>query len=267
MPQIATLSAIYIYPVKSCRGISLASAALDFWGLHYDRNWMVVDANGRFLTQREEPRLALVETLLEPGSLRLKAPESEDLVISLLPAVHAEVAVRVWRDDCQAKDQGEEAASWFSHYLQRPCRLVRMGEQFIRGVDPVYARRPAQVSFADGYPLLLISEASLADLNQRLATPLPMNRFRPNLVVSGCEPYAEDGWKAVQIGAVGFDLVKPCARCAITATDQVTTVRGKEPLQTLATYRRGEEGVNFGQNVIHQSQGSVRVGDPVVLVS
>jgi len=261
------LSAIYIYPVKSCRGISLASARLDARGLEHDRNWMVVNAEGRFLTQRQLPRLALVETALEPKFLRLIAPNLPELRLSLSGRVGEEVDVTVWRDHCRAIDQGDEAAEWFSTFLGVTCRLVRMGEGFIRPVDPNYAPEDEQVNFADGFPLLMISEASLADLNTRCSDPLPMNRFRPNLVVSGCEPFAEDTWHTVGIGKVTFDVVKSCTRCIITTIDQTTGMGGREPLITLTTYRRVEGGVIFGQNLIHRGLGEVCLGNAVEVLT
>ena len=262
MTKPPILAAIYIYPVKSCRGISLTSAPLNEWGLKYDRNWMVVDADGHFLTQRQLPRLAMVETALEPNFLRLRAPLMPDLRLPLFSRVDEEVNVIVWQDYCRAIDQGDEVAEWFSSFLSVMCRLVRMTENFNRPVDPNYAPQTAQVNFADGFPLLMISEASLADLNKRLSEPLPMNRFRPNLVVSGCEPFAEDYWQNVRIGNATFYGVKPCQRCIITTIDQTTGITtGREPLITLA-YRR-VSGVIFGQNLVHTGPGEVSVGNPV----
>lgn len=254
-----TLSAVYVYPVKSCRGIAVTSASLDDWGLQYDRNWMVVTADGTFLTQRNVPQLALVETAIEPESLRLNAPNLPALTLPLAPHAGPVLEVVVWRDRCRAIDQGDAAAEWFSTVVGQPCRLVRIGEQYDRPVEPDYITQPAQVSFADAYPLLLISEASLADLNNRLPDALPMNRFRPNLVVSGCDPYAEDSWQRIRIGQIQFEVAKPCQRCIIPTTDQTTAIRGKEPLQTLATYRRFKGGVIFGQNLVHQGYGEVQV--------
>ena len=263
MTKPPILVAIYIYPVKSCRGISLTYASLNEWGLKYDRNWMVVNADGHFLTQRQLPRLAMVETALEPNFLCLRAPLMPDLRLSLFSRDNEEVDVKVWQDQCRAIDQGDEVAQWFSSFLGVTCRLVRMTEKFNRPVDPNYAPQKAQVNFADGFPLLMISEASLADLNKRLSEPLPMNRFRPNLVVSGCEPFAEDYWQSVRIGNVTFHGVKPCQRCIITTIDQTTGVRsGREPLITLA-YRRMKGGVIFGQNLVHTGSGEVSVGNVV----
>ena len=257
------ISAIHIYPVKSCCGISVTSARLDTWGLEYDRHWMVVNEDGRFLTQRQLPSLALVETALEPEFLRLSAPNLPDLRLPLSGILGEEVDVVVWRDRCRAVDQGNEAAEWFSNHLGKTCRLVKMGERFSRPVDPDYAPQAAQVNFADGFPLLVISEASLAELNTRLPAPMPMDRFRPNLVVSGCEPFAEDKWRAVRIGKVTFHGVKLCQRCIITTIDQMTGVGGREPLITLGTYRGVKGGVVFGQNLVHEGLGELSLGNVV----
>lgn len=259
-----TLSAIYLYPVKSCRGISVTAAQLNAWGLQGDRNWLVVDGAGRFLTQRTVPRLALVETALDATALRLDAPGQETLEVPF-SSTGAVTEVEIWRDRCLATDQGEAAAQWFSNFLEQDCRLVRIGQGYDRPVAEYDAS--VQVSFADAYPLLLISEASLADLNQRLPEPIPMNRFRPNLVVSGCDPYAEDTWQQIQIGPVRFEVAKACERCVITTTDQATGTRaGTEPLKTLAAYRRVGKGVIFGQNLVHRAMGALEVGSSVEIL-
>jgi uncharacterized protein len=260
-PASPTLSAIYIYPIKSCRGIAVTSAQLNAWGFKFDRNWMIVSPTGKFVTQRQLPQLALVETEIGSEALQLNAPGQSPLHLSLAPVAGAVMEVEVWGDRCQAIDQGDEAAAWLSQFLEIECRLVRIGEEYDR---PVKRRADAQVSFADGYPLLLISEASLADLNQRLPKPIPMNRFRPNLVVAGCDAYAEDSWNQIRIDEVTFDVMTSCERCVITTTDQATGHReSMEPLKTLATYRRVKGGVIFGKNVIHRQQGEVQVGNPV----
>ncbi|MCC5655041.1 MOSC domain-containing protein [Nostoc sp. XA013] len=263
MLQDPILSAIYIYPVKSCRGISLNSARLDTWGLECDRRWMVVDANGYFLTQRQLPRMALVETALNSEALCLNAPNMPELRLPLSTEVADEASVRVWRDCCQAVDQGNEASEWFSSFLGVSCRLVRMPKNFVRPVDRDYAPQDAQVSFADGFPLLIISEASLSELNSHLQKPIPMNRFRPNLVVTGCEAFSEDSWHTIQICSAIFYGVKRCRRCVITTVDQATGSRGKEPLVTLATFRRVSDGIIFGQNLVHAGVGELQVGNTI----
>ncbi|MBA3643101.1 MAG: MOSC domain-containing protein [Chloroflexia bacterium] len=266
-----TVTALNHYPIKSCAGTALTEAALGPRGILHDREFVLVEAaTGTFLTQRELPPLALIRPTLTDGRLHLAAPEMPPLTIPIATRGDARDIV-VWRDTCPAIDQGPESAAWFTAFLGLDCRLMRMAEDHQRQVDPAYAEIGDQVGFADGFPVLLISEESLADLNSRLETPLPMNRFRPNVVVAGAgEPYQEDGWTRITIGeasGVAFRVVKSCARCAITTTDQATAARGKEPLRTLATYRKGERGVYFGQNLIHDAPGTLRLGDVVRVTS
>jgi uncharacterized protein YcbX len=259
------LGALNIYPIKSARGIALEQSEVDHFGLRYDRRWMVVDRSGEFLSQRRQPRLALVVPSIRDGTLRVEAPGMAPLEVPLQPNSTVATRVTVWDDTCDATWLGETAAGWFSDFLGCACSLVHMDADSIRPANQTFAPPGARVSFADGFPFLLISEASLTDLNRRLAEPLPMNRFRPNLVVTGGEPYQEDQWSRIEIGDIGFRVVKPCGRCLVTTTDQNTGERGKEPLRTLATYRKQGAEVMFGQNVVHQGRGHLRVGDPVIL--
>jgi MOSC domain-containing protein len=258
------VASLHYYPVKSCGGTPIQHATIDARGFVEDRAWMVTTADGLFLTQREMPRMALIRPRADAGTLLLAASGMPPLqVIRRTSGRRRDVTV--WNDICATLDQGDEPARWLSTFLGSPCRLVRMAEDFVRQTDAVYSTGfTGQVGFADGYPMLLITQASLDDLNRRLAEPLPMNRFRPNVVVSGTGPYAEDGWGLIRIGNVSFAVVKPCARCPITTTDQDTAETAREPLRTLATYRhvRGR-GVMFGQNLIHTGTGSISVGDPV----
>ena len=256
------VSGLYVYPVKSCAGISLHGALVGRRGFENDRQYMLTGPSGLFLTQRELPRLALVSPSLAPAGLLLQAPGVAPLLITSADG-GARRSVVVWRDQCEAVDQGDHAAAWFSAFLSAPVRLVRMAEDFSRKVNRDYALSPSdETGFGDGYPFLLLGESSLADLNSRLSTPVDMRRFRPNIVVSGSGAYAEDSWRRLRIGPVEFGVVKPCARCVITTTDQDTAERGREPLATLATYRNVPgRGVMFGQNLIHTGRGSVRVGD------
>jgi len=257
------LSGVYVYPIKSCGGISLQGADLEATGLRHDRRWMLVDEAGRFMSQRRHPRMALISPSLAPDRLVVRAPGMPDLEIPL-GGEHAErIDVEVWGDAQRGEPVGGHADRWFGRFLGAPCRLVRKPEDDLRPVDSAYARSGDQTSFADGFPLLLISEASLEDLNGRLERPVPMDRFRPNLVVRGCGPYAEDGWDEVRVGGTVFRVAEPCPRCAITTVDQGSGERGKEPLKTLATYRKAGGEVWFGRNLIHTSLGTVRVGDPV----
>lgn len=269
MPHIA---ALYTYPVKSCGGIVHRRLAFDARGPVHDRAWMVVDAAGDFQSLRSLPALAQVATALEAGALRLSVPGLPDLRLPLERPAAPAVPVVVWRDTCDAVDEGDEAAAWFSQHLGRPVRLVRMADSFRRAVSPRYAPGPASVGFADAFPALVISEASLDDLNRRLAArgqaPVPMARFRPNIVVGGCPPYAENGWRAIQAGQMTLDLVKPCGRCVATTVEPGTgrVPDPREPLATLSAYRQRDGAVLFGQNAVHRAPGELAVGDPVAIL-
>ncbi len=261
------LSDIIIYPLKSAAGIHLRSARITERGFLFDRHWMVVDEAGMFVTQRQVPHLALVTPSLTEEHLVLNAPGVPLLHLPLEPANQAAIPVRIWSDTCVAVSAGVGADEWMSDVLGFHCRLVRQGADDKRQVDLTYARQGDQVGFADGFPFLLVSEASLADLNARLSLPLSMNRFRPNLVVAGCAPYAEDSWLEIRIGKVTFRVVKPCARCSITTVDQATGKTGKEPLQTLAEYRRVGNKVIFGQNLTHAARGTPSVGNAIEVLA
>ncbi len=261
------LSGLYIYPIKSAGGIALSTAQVSDRGLHYDRRWMLVDAKGKFLTQRQFPRMALIQVRFTENELVVEAPNQPCLSIPLDYDSNHRLSVQVWNDICQAMPLDKQISQWFSEFLHIPCQLVYMPEDSIRPINPDYANPSESVSFADGFPFLLISEASLQDLNQRLEQPVSMNRFRPNLVVSGCEAYAEDSWRQIRIGAISFRVVKPCSRCTITTVDQSQGIRGKEPLATLANYRLRNGKIFFGQNVIQEQLGTLRVGDKVEIES
>lgn len=261
-----TLSGLHIYPVKSCKGLSLREVQVDAKGPHGDRRWMIVEEDGKFLTQRKFPHMALIDVQINERGLQIKMDDKPSVQVPLLSSGRM-IEVEVWKDRVNAVDQGDAIAQLLSEFLQTRCRLVYINDQTIRPVDLRYAvTEKDQVSFADGFPFLLISEASLAELNNRLESPVPMNRFRPNLVVSGCEPYAEDRWKRIRIGEIELQLVKACSRCVITTIDQQLGIKGIEPLQTLAGYRKAEKGIMFGQNAIHFRQGLIRVGDPVEVI-
>ncbi|MEP7325317.1 MAG: MOSC N-terminal beta barrel domain-containing protein, partial [Gemmatimonadota bacterium] len=258
------LSSLHIYPLKSAQGISVDSVELDDFGPTYDRRWMLIGPDRVVVTQREAHRLALVRVELDGGGLRISAPGAGGLEVGQGGEASPLVEVSIWSDRCLARDLGEEPASWFSRFLGDPIRLVFMPPESFRPVDPNYVDPPRRVSFADGFPLLLIGDGSLAELNRRLARPVPMNRFRPNVVLSGTEPFAEDGWGSVEIGSVVFDVVKPCARCVVTTIDQENAEPGREPLRTLATFRKRDDGVHFGQNLLHRGPGRLRIGDSAV---
>jgi uncharacterized protein YcbX len=267
MSKPLTVSHLNVYPVKSCGGIRLGAATLDRWGIQNDRNWMVVDAENRFVTQRTQHRLALVETALGRERLTLRAPEMAPLELPASGRAGPERTVTVWNDTCRALDQGDAAAEWFSRYLGQPMRLVRIGAGFERTVNEATYPTGADVAFADGYPILILSLASLAALNVRLSEPLPMNRFRPNVVVDGCAAFAEDGWTRIRIGQVTFELVTQCERCVVTTVDQASGISNKEPLATLATFRRKDDAVVFGRNAVHQGVGTLHVGDGVEVLA
>ena len=258
------LTSLHVYPIKSAAGLAPAAWDVDGFGLSYDRRWMVVDATGKMISQRTHPRLALVRPAIDDGTLRIETAGMPTLELPLAPAPAVTTPATIWHDTCAAVWTGERAARWFSDVLEIDCSLVYMPETTVRPADTTYAPPGHRVSFADAFAFLLISEESLADLNGRMPAPLPMNRFRPNLVIAGGAPFGEDGLGSFRIGALPFRVVKPCDRCVLTTTDQATAERGLEPLRTLATYRRRDGKVYFGQNVVHEGTGRLAVGDPLL---
>jgi uncharacterized protein YcbX len=265
-PPAAILTELYVYPLKSARGIALETAELDDFGIRHDRRWMVVDAAGRMVTQREEPRLARIVPRIEGERLVLTAPGMEPLALSIAGGEGPRIEASIWNDRVEGAVVQEAATAWIGEYLGAPRRIIYMPDRVFRRVDPRYVPERRRVSFADGFPFLLISAEALDELNARLEVPLPMNRFRPSLVVRGAGAHAEDGWRRIRIGDVELDIVKPCARCVITTTDQETCERGAEPLRTLATYRRRDNKVLFGQNAVHDRPGTRCVGDAVAVL-
>ena len=269
MAGMVTLAGLFVYPVKSCRGTPLAHGTLTKSGLLHDREWMVVTPAGRFLTQRELPKLALVSPQLRDDALVLGAPGMATLSLRLDDRSGERRPVIVWRDACQGIDAGDGAADWFSAFLGRPVRLVRFDESQRRTTDPHWsAGIEGETRFTDGFPLLVLSRASLDDLNARLPHPLPLDRFRTSVLLEGCEAYAEDRMSELVLGAATVRLVKPCTRCVITTTDQATAVReGEEPLRTLRTYRWDAKlrGVAFAQNAVVASgaPAELHVGMPL----
>jgi uncharacterized protein YcbX len=270
------VSGLFIHPVKSLRAVSVPSVELDPLGIVGDRRFMVVDEHGRFLSQRTLPRMALVETRLTADKLILSTAHTGQVTVPRAADAQAPLrTVSVWKSEgLHAEDCGDAVATWLGEFLGITCRLVRIGQSFHRPMTKPAARPGDLVSFADAEPLLVISEASLADLNDRLVArdeePLPMDRFRPNLVIAGCDAFAEDAWPRLRIGNVILRAGGPCARCIVTTTNQQTAERGKEPLRTLATYRRDPDDptdVNFGQNFIHETKhGPLAVGAPVEIL-
>ncbi len=258
-----TLSGIFVYPVKGARGIALERATTTDRGIQHDRRFMITHPDGEFITQREEPRLALLETAFDGDALVLRAPGQEPLRVPLRPEGRADKRVRVWDDRCGAVSVGAQPAAYLSDFLGSSVELVYMPDEVERLVETSYAQRGEKVGFADAYPFLLASESSLADLNARLAEPLPMNRFRPNFVVRGAAPWAEDDWTTLSIGAMTFHVRKGCDRCVVTTIDQTTATKGKEPLATLARFRARDSKVYFAMNLLAEGQGEVRIGEAV----
>lgn len=259
------VTALYIYPVKSMGGFPVDSFRMTDRGPEYDRRFMLVDAGGRFVSQREYPSMALFRTSVSEGGLHIThaSDPAGKTSVPLRPEAGEVRMVQVWDDECLAWRVSEEADRWISGVLGRGCSLVYMPDDSRRPVDPDYAIEGDVTSFSDGYPVLIIGESSLADLNARLSVPVGMDRFRPNIVFRGGEPFCEDGFRHVRIGGTEFFGVKSCARCVVTTIDQSTAVAGKEPLATLSTYRSRGNKVHFGMNLLHKGEGEVRVGDEV----
>jgi len=281
------VSEVNIYPIKSLKGISLDSAVVEERGLRHDRRWMLTDRDGIFMTQREFPRMALIDVAIASDGLRVTSENAGEMAIPFEPDKGERQRVTIWNSICDAEVYRGAVSEWFSDVLGTACQLVRMPDATQRHINPIFDRGRDIVSFADGYPIMVVSEASLEDLNSRLlremeegiGDPLPMNRFRPNLVVSDSEPYAEDDWSRIRIGEAVFRSTKPCERCVITTVDQSTgEFTGKEPLKTLATYRMAKDvipdrfesyGMNgtavlFGQNLIPETpNATIRVGDAI----
>jgi uncharacterized protein YcbX len=260
------ISVIYQHPVKGCKGIALDSVNVGPKGPGFDRRWMIVDSTGRFLSQRQLPKMALIETRMEGSHLFVGIPGGRELQIPVSSSSQTR-EVTVWDDTCLAKDQGDAIAEALSRFLEKECRLVFMPDSTIRQVNQKYALGPENIfGFADGYPFLLISEASLKDLNSRLEKPVPMDRFRPNLVISGCEPYEEDTWKWIRIGDIRFNGAKLCSRCMAINVDQSKGEKTTEPFQTLASFRKQDTKINFGLNMIHTAQGALSVGQEIEIL-
>lgn len=271
---MAKISQLWIYPIKSLPGISLKQSKLLAKGLENDRKWMLVDSNNNFLSQRKLPQMALISVSLEEYGLRVTHKKMPPLII---PWVDTEIEalepikVKVWADNCDALHINSAIDNWFSEALEVDCQLVFLPEQSPRYVDKNFAKEQQQTRFTDGFPLLLISEASLEDLNSRLQKKLTMRSFRPNIVVSGCTAYAEDEWKVFSINQAQFLLVKPCSRCIVTTIDPETAQRSadREPLKTLEQYRKKDKKILFGQNILFKSRDSdvLAIGDELNFTS
>jgi len=259
-----TVSEIWIYPVKSLGGIRLRSARVQEKGLQFDRRWMLTDENGKFLTQRKIPRMALFKLHQQDGAFHISFEKDTITLPSEAPA-GAEKKAAIWGDEVMIAEAPDSFHQWFSDRLERPCRLVAFPESNERLIDAKY--RPAQenVSIADGHPLLVIGQASLDDLNTRLEQPVPMNRFRPNLVFTGGAPFEEDAWRKFSVGKNRFLATNPCGRCVLTTVNQDTGVQGREPLLTLSRYRKKNEGIYFGMNVIPVDYTEIYEGEEITV--
>lgn len=270
MPNLI-LNEIFIYPIKSLGGISVQSAKVEQRGLQYDRRWMLVDKNGMFLTQREYPQMALLQVNINNDKLEV-THKTKNITPLQLPISHLQpptpnpIVVNIWDDVVLAKNISHDADLWFSDVLGFNCHLVFMDNDSIRFTDRKYFNEPHQVSFADAYPFLIIGQESLNELNCRLNKPLSINRFRPNFVFIGGEPFTEDSWKDFMIGSLKFRAVKPCSRCVITTIDPDTAEKEREPLETLSKFRKVGNKVMFGMNAIGYDEGVVRVGDKVEML-
>ncbi|MHC8406467.1 MOSC domain-containing protein [Pseudomonas sp. TMB3-21] len=264
------LSALYRYPLKSCKAEPLQQISLDKLGLDGDRRWMLVDeASGRFLSQRVVGQMSQLSAVWNTeGGITLSAPGRSAIDIAL-PTADAELrGVTIFRDSLRVPDAGDAAGAWVSEFIGKPTRLVQIPLERARMTQAGYGNDDDQVAFADGFPLLLIGQGSLEDLSQKVGRPLEMLRFRPNLVIEGIEAFAEDGWKRIRIGDVEFRVVKPCSRCILTTVDPQTGERSadREPLLTLQKYRAQEDGAMFGQNLVNDGVGRLEVGMPVTIL-
>jgi uncharacterized protein YcbX len=268
LPQDVTVDALRIYPVKALRGYALGASDVAIWGLDHDRRWMVVQPDGRFLTQRELPAMARISAHMAADGLTLIVDAGNQLRVRVPTAQAERRLVELWRDQVPALDAGPEAAAWLTARLGLPCGLVYLDDPRARPVDPAYGTADDRALFSDGFPVLLANLASLDALNGALPSPIDIGRFRPNIVVTGAAAWAEDGWRRIRIGAVEFRVAKPCSRCVVTTVDQITGERPdkSEPLRTLSRLRRAAGGVMFGQNLIPDGPGRIAVGDPIEIL-
>ena len=261
------LSQIIIYPVKSLAGISVDHWPLVKTGLLYDRCWMLVDAQGEFLSQRRLPKMALIQTVIKDNLLWLSAAGHPAISMPLTPASGELITIKVWEYAGYGQTVSAELDQWFSQVLDHPCRLVYHPDNQVRPVDQDYALTSDQTAYSDGFPLLIASEASLADFNQKSGLTIDMRRFRSNLVVTDCPAYAEDRWRTIRINSINFRLPKPCSRCAIPGIDPDKAESQKAVLSALAEWRKYNNKVYFGQNLIHDSTGTLSLGDQIEILS
>lgn len=260
------LSGLFVYPVKSLAGIEVSSWQVNAKGLLHDRKWMLIDRDQQFLSQRKIPKMALIKTELTAQQLILSTACSGSVSLPINPSDGACITSYIWNDVCVAKSTSSEVSQWLSDFLGIQCQLVYQADAVFRPVDKRYAKHSDHINFADGFPFLIVSEPSLHALNQELERALEIQRFRPNLVVAQCAPYAEDSWRKISINQINFRLPKPCSRCVIPAIDPATASIGKEPLRTLNRLRKWNNRVYFGQNALHDNTGTLAVGNTVRIV-
>jgi uncharacterized protein len=264
-----TLTQIFIYPIKSITGVTLSKAWPQEMGFEHDRRWMLIDERNRFLSQRELPEMTLINLSIGPQFMVIhhRKKPMQSLQIPIIPGKGEMLEAEVWGDIVKVIWPQYEADAWFTNALGMECRLVFMPEESTRLVDSDFVQRPVNTSLSDGYPYLLTNMASLQFLSQKAGIPIEMERFRPNIIIDSGEPFAEDRWKKIQIGEAIFEIVKPCARCAIPGIDPETGIRGKEPLRTLNKYRKHGNKTLFGQNMILEKEGVMHTGDSVIILN
>ena len=257
------VSELFIYPVKSLGGISVSNAVVTDRGFQYDRRWMLVDKNNEFMTQREFAEMTLLQTEITEGALKVYHKKTGASILIPFEPEGETISVQVWSDRCKAVIVDQKANHWFSDVLQKNCQLVYMPGSTKRRVDGRYAFNKEVTNFSDGYPFTIIGQSSLDDLNTRLEDKLPIQRFRPNIVFTGGNAFEEDTWAHFTINDINFFGVKLCSRCVITTINQDTIEKSKEPLKTMATYRQKNHKIYFGQNLLHQDEGTIHVGDEI----
>ncbi|MBC8210222.1 MAG: MOSC N-terminal beta barrel domain-containing protein [Gammaproteobacteria bacterium] len=261
----ANIHSLHIYPIKSCQGIDCEQVELTRTGFQYDRHWMLVDQQGQFLTQRQHPQMARIKPRITDNSLLISADDCVPLEIPLESPARQRLPVKIWNDQCSAALVSTAASEWFSAVLNHPCELVYLPDSEPRRVDPAYAHAQQTVGFADGFPLLIITQASAELLAQKLDEDIDINRFRANIVIDGCTAHAEDSWSAITLNNIQIDLVKPCSRCVIPSINQHTAESHPSLLKALAGYRRRDGKIYVGQNGLHQSTGTLHKGAVVTV--
>lgn len=260
------LSQIIIYPIKSLAGIELSQWQINKKGLCYDRQWMLIDEQNQFLSQRRLPKMALISTVMKDDLLILSAPNKKNISLSLANSTQGETIMsQIWADKCVSTHVSYQIDQWFSDFLGVKCRLVYQADSVVRPVNSNYAKPTDQVNFSDGFPFLIVSQASLDALNRAMGLKIAMARFRPNLVMAHCHAYEEDIWRIIKVGKINFRLPKPCSRCSVPAINPKNADITKEPLTTLSRLRQWQHKVYFGQNALHDNQGVLTVGDDVVI--